>query len=83
MASNQHPKKEIRQALKEAREAGWQVDPARGGRSKAWGHLHCGAVEAECSMTINSTPRNPANEAKKIRKKMAKCPHRREWTREA
>ena len=78
MAPKRHPKKEIRRAIKEAQDAGWIIEPSKGGSSKAWGQLRCGAApEIECRMTINSTPGSPENEAKKIRRKVAKCPHKR------
>jgi hypothetical protein len=82
MTAERHPKKEIRKALKEAEEEGWIVELA-GGRSKCWGQLRCGSeAEDQCRMTINSTPKVPENEAKKIRRGVARCPHQKAEERE-
>ena len=41
MARGVHPKKEIRQALKELTAAGWTIEIAVGGHSHRWGTATC------------------------------------------
>lgn len=77
MATKGHSQKEIREVLKEARRDGWNVEPASGGQSKPWGCIRCGARDDECVIGIRSTARNPSGDAKRIRKAMSKCPHKR------
>ena len=75
MARGVHPKKEVRKALKELRAAGWTIEVARGGHSHRWGtavcphwHIdHSGRMH-HCVQSIDGTPRNPGNHAKRIRR---------------
>ena len=65
-----HANKHIREALKYATTNGWRV--AEGG-SHAWGKTYCQYGHADCWMMIWSTPRNPENHARRIRKLVDAC----------
>ena len=70
-----HPKKEIEGVLREAESAGWKVVPTQPGHR--WGVMQCGARgRPECRMSIWSTPRNAGNHARRLRRFIARCPHR-------
>jgi len=72
MAKN-HPNKHIRAAIKYAEERGWRVTASQG---HYWGHLWCPlATRAGCVLGVFSTPRNPENHAKWLRKFIDRCPH--------
>jgi hypothetical protein len=66
---DRHPDKDIRKAVKEAQDAGWEVEP---GKNHCWGKLKCGEG---CKLAIWSTPLNPGTIAKRIREAVQKCPH--------
>ncbi|MDA1015105.1 MAG: hypothetical protein O3A00_11720 [Planctomycetota bacterium] len=70
-----HPNKHLREAIKYAEESGWRI--VKGGpRSHAWGMMYCQFAGREgCRETINSTPRNPENHAKDLRRAVDQCPH--------
>ncbi|MCE2904364.1 MAG: hypothetical protein LW814_04905 [Anabaena sp. CoA2_C59] len=76
MANKQHPNKEIQAALEYAVTKGWSV---KVGGSHAWGKIYCPYNDSECRCgifcinSISSTPRNPTNHAKQIRKVVDKC----------
>lgn len=65
-----HSKKEVEQALKYAESKDWVVDQTPSGHK--WGSAQCGSG---CWMSVWSTPKNPGNHAKQIRRKVDKCPH--------
>jgi hypothetical protein len=71
MARRRHPKKEVEGALRYAEEAGWTVEPAVPGHR--WGVARCGSG---CSVSVWSTPANPGNHGKDIRRAVDRCPHR-------
>ena len=73
MARRRHPKKEVEEALREAENAGWTVAPSPSGHR--WGSVHCSAGRAGCRLSIFSTPRNPGNHARHIRRALIRCPH--------
>lgn len=77
-----HPNKEIRAALESAKAAGWTVKKS-GSRAHAWDTIRCGHGHTSCWMAVYSTPRNPQNHAKQIRKKVAACPGPTETSEEA
>ncbi|MGH2781424.1 MAG: hypothetical protein ACRDL4_09335 [Thermoleophilaceae bacterium] len=68
---DRHPDKDIRKAIKEALDAGWNVEKNTGGGHR-WGTLRCGRG---CKLAVWSTPRQPATIAKRIREAVQKCPH--------
>lgn len=80
MARARHPKKEIEAAIRYAEANGWRV--AVGG-SHAWGKLYCPYNDAECRCgefcitSIWSTPRNPGNYARKLRRVVDNCAARK------
>jgi hypothetical protein len=68
-----HPNKHIREALNYAEACGWTIKKA-GPRAHAWGVIQCSYGHRDCRMSIWSTPRNPENHAKAIRRKVDRCP---------
>jgi hypothetical protein len=68
-----HPNKHIRAALEYADEKGWRFIKSHG---HAFGRILCGHGHGDCQMSIWSTPRNPENHAKAIRRKVDSCPMR-------
>jgi hypothetical protein len=68
-----HPKKEVQEALRDAEDAGWTVTPTS--RGYRWGVATCGEG---CSVSVWSTPKNPGNHAKDVRRAVERCPHREE-----
>lgn len=68
-----HPSKEIEQAVAYAEGMGWRW---RAATSHAWGRLLCSHNQpGGCQLSVNSTPRNPFDHARQIRRKVDKCPH--------
>jgi hypothetical protein len=71
-----HPKKEIAAAIEYARSKGWRV--VEGG-SHAWGQMYCPYNDKECRCgefcrtSIWSTPKNPGNHAKQLRRVVDNC----------
>jgi hypothetical protein len=86
MARRAHPKKEIEEALQYAEAHGWRITV---GGSHAWGKLYCPYNDDECRCgefcitSIWSTPKNPGNEAKKLRRVIDNCTARKAATRNA
>ena len=76
MDRNQHPKKEVEAALRYAESEFWRCEP---GGSHAWGKLYCPYNCADCRcgefciVCIWSTPRNPANHARHLRRVVDHC----------
>lgn len=68
-----HPNRHIKEALNDAEAQGWTIQKA-GPRSHAWGIIYCGYGHRLCRMSIWSTPRNPQNHARAIRRKVNRCP---------
>jgi len=66
-----HPDKDIRKAVKDAQNAGWNVERARG-TGHRWGTVSCGQG---CAVAISGTPRRPGDIAKRIREAIKKCDH--------
>lgn len=69
MSSQRHPKKEVREALELAAAHGWKVEKKHG---HAWGVIRCGKG---CKASVSSTPKNPGNHAKQIKRAVLSCPH--------
>lgn len=74
MPRRRHPKKEIEDALSEAEAAGWRVESS--GFGHRWGVMRCRERSRNgCQASIWSTPRDPGNHAKQLRRTIARCPH--------
>lgn len=70
---SRHPKKDVEEALQDAEAAGWVVGERRGHHGHAWGQMTC---PGDCPIVwINSTPRNPQNHAKRLRRAVERCEH--------
>jgi hypothetical protein len=65
-----HSKKEVKEALIYAESHGWTVQPTASGH--AWGSASCGQG---CRISIWSTPKNPGNHGKQIRRAVDRCTH--------
>lgn len=77
MSRPRHPNKHIERAILYAESLGWWVEMSK--RGHAWGHLLCPRSTREgCIIGIWSTPRNPENHARHIRRRVDTCPHRDE-----
>ena len=76
MPRARHPKKDVEAALAWAEAAGWHVTPTPSGHR--WGVMRCGRPEGQtsCQASIWSTPRNPSDHGKQIRRRVQNCPHR-------
>lgn len=76
MASRkQHPNKEIEEAVQYAENNGWRYKKV-GKSAHAWGRMLCPAQTRDgCSISIWSTPRNPTNHARQIRRSVDACLH--------
>lgn len=76
MPRKQHPKKEIEATLQYAESKGWRIE--RGG-GHAWGKMYCPGNSKDCRCgefcitSIWSTPRNPTNHAKQLRRVVDNC----------
>ena len=80
MARKSHPKKEIEAALQHAEAHGWRISV---GGSHAWGKIYCPWDDETCRCgefcitSIWSTPKNPGNEARKIKRVVNNCSTRK------
>lgn len=68
-----HPNKHIQAVIEEALRRGWRL-LACGGH--VWGELYCPESSREgCILRIHSTPQNPENHARRLRREINNCPH--------
>jgi hypothetical protein len=68
-----HPDKDIEEAVQYAEANGWIWTPSGG---HAWGVLWCPLGQrGGCRFGVWSTPRNPHNHARFIRRQVDRCPH--------
>lgn len=75
MSRPRHAKQEIEDAIQYAERHGWRYQ-ASGKSSHAWGRLLCPeSSRAGCHMSVWSTPRNPMNHARQIRRLVDACQH--------
>jgi len=80
MARPSHPKKEIEEAIKYAETEGWRV---KVGGSHAWGKIYCPYNDHECrcgefcTTSVWSTPKNPGNHARALRRVVDNCANRK------
>ncbi len=76
MSRAKHPKKEVEEALRHAEECGWRVEI---GGSHAWGRMYCPYNDPECRCgefcitSIWSTPKNPGNFARQLKRVVDNC----------
>lgn len=75
MASNTHPKKEIRAAVDYALSLDWRLKKA-GKSAHCWGTLYCPAKDRNgCKTFVYATPKSSEDHAKQIIKSVEKCEH--------
>lgn len=65
-----HPKKDVEAALDHAHHHEWVVRRTVAGHR--WGVAACGKG---CTVSVWSTPKNPGNHGKAIRRAVDACPH--------
>lgn len=76
MSRKRHTDKDIEAALAHAETEGWRIEPRSG---HAWGRMYCPYNDQECRCgefcvaSIWSTPKNPGNHAKQIRRIVDNC----------
>lgn len=76
---SKHPNKEIREALEYALANGWRVEKAEGKSAHRWGSIYCPYNDTSCRLgrdcitSIWSTPKNPQNHAKRLRRVVDGC----------
>src|ERR1700730_13886265 len=81
MGRARHPKKEVEDAIRHAEENGWRVEV---GGSHAWGRLYCPYNDTDCRCgefcisSIWSTPKNPGNHARQVKRVVDNCTTRRQ-----
>ena len=76
VARPSHPNKEIEAAVTYAEAQGWSWIKVKG---HAWGKLLCAHHDREgYTAFVGSTPRNPQNHAKQLRREIDRCSHRQE-----
>lgn len=70
-----HPNKEIRAAIEYAASKGWRIEKAGPG-AHVWGRALCPERSRDGHIfNIHSTPRNPQNHARKLRRYVEMCMH--------
>jgi hypothetical protein len=76
MGRARHPKKEVEEAIRHAEKHGWHV---KVGGNHAWGKMYCPYNDTECRCgefcitSIWSTPRNPMNHARQLKRVVDNC----------
>ena len=71
-----HPNKDVESAVAHAEAEGWRIDI---GGAHAWGKMYCPYNDEECRCgilcitSIWSTPKNPGNFAKQLRRVVDNC----------
>ncbi len=80
MSRARHPKKEVEEALRHAEALGWRIEV---GGSHAWGRMYCPYNDVECRCgefciaSIWSTPKNPGNHARQLKRVVDNCARNR------
>ena len=76
MSRAAHAKKEVEDAIRYAERNGWRIEV---GGSHAWGRMYCPYNSLECRCgefcitSIWSTPKNPGNFARKLKRVVDNC----------
>lgn len=76
MTRTKHPQKDVEAALAHAETRGWRIEI---GGAHAWGKMYCPHNDEECRCGIHcitsiwSTPKNPGNFAKALRRVVDNC----------
>jgi hypothetical protein len=69
-----HPHKEIEKVVAYAESLDWRVIEGSG---HAWAYLYCPRADRSgCKVGVWSTPKNPENHARQVRRQVDSCPHR-------
>jgi hypothetical protein len=86
MTRTKHPQKDVEAALAHAETQGWCIE---NGGAHAWGKMYCPYNDEECRCGIHcitsiwSTPKNPGNFAKALRRVVDNCTtHRKKSSQE-
>lgn len=75
MSRQRHPDQHIGEAVRYAEQLGWTCEKA-GPHAHCWGRLFCPRRSREgCIVSVYSTPRNPENHARHLRREVDLCPH--------
>lgn len=87
MGRPSHPKKEVEEAIQHAERNEWRVEVGGG---HAWGKMYCPYNDDECRCgefcitCIWSTPKNPGNHAKDLKRVVNNCTaHKKQKTADA
>ena len=73
MARPRHPDKNIEAAVQYAESLGWTVTISTG---HSWGRLFCPKSSRDgCIVGVYSTPSNPFQHARRVRRDVDNCPH--------
>lgn len=73
MVRKRHPSKAIEEAVVYAEQKGWRYKKT-GNSAHAWGRLLCPQISQEgCKLSVWSTPANPENHAKQIKRAVDRC----------
>lgn len=81
MSRSKHPSKEIEEVLRYAEELAWRIEV---GGSHAWGRMYCPYNDRECRCgescitSIWSTPKNPGNHARQLKRIVDNCAIRKQ-----
>jgi hypothetical protein len=71
---SRHPSPELNAVVEYAIAQGWRVIQSKKGH--AWGRVLCPHNERNgCIHSVNSTPRNPGSDARRLRRLIDNCPH--------
>lgn len=69
---NRHPEKDVERALRHGEDHGWSVTTPYGHWGISWCRAHV------CFVNVWSSPKNPTNHAKQIRRKVDQCSHEKD-----
>lgn len=73
MTRPRHPKKAVEAVVQYAESLGWRVEKRSGHN---WARLYCPYGHPDCQYGVFSTPQNPENHAKRLRRQIDGCPGR-------
>lgn len=71
----EHPNKHIREAIRFAEQHGWRFEKANA-RAHISGTVYCAeASRTGCKFRVYSTPRDPVEHARKLKREVENCSH--------